>query len=126
MGPWTALLVLFLRSAPGQGADTAAVVFPGAIRTDWNDYAWPTEAGRIVTSTFGEYRISHFHAGIDISSGDMQGYAVFASRSGYVSRIRISPTGYGKILYIRHPDGFTTTYAHLERFSPALDARAAA
>lgn len=98
----------------------------GQIHTDWNDYAWPTEAGRIVTSTFGEYRASHFHAGIDISSGDVQGYGVFASRSGYVSRIRISPTGYGKILYIRHPDGFTTTYAHLERFSPALDARASA
>lgn len=97
----------------------------GSPRTDWNDYTWPTEAGRIVTSTFGEYRRFHFHAGIDISSGDVSGYRVVASRSGYVARIRISPSGYGKILYIRHPDGFTTTYAHLERFAPALDERAA-
>ena len=112
MGTGAALLMLFLLGAPS-----------GA-RTDWNDYAWPTEAGRIVTSTFGEYRPSHFHAGIDISSGDMSGYAVYASRAGYVSRIRIAPSGYGKILYIRHPDGFTTTYAHLEKFAPAIDARA--
>jgi hypothetical protein len=54
----------------------------------------------------------------------MSGYAVYASRAGYVSRIRIAPSGYGKILYIRHPDGFTTTYAHLEKFAPAIDARA--
>jgi hypothetical protein len=126
MGPWTALLILFLQSAPGRTTDAPAVPPPEQAHIAWNDYAWPTEAGKIVTSTFGEYRSSHFHAGIDISSGDMQGYGVFASRSGYVSRIRISPTGYGKILYIRHPDGFTTTYAHLERFSPTLDARAAA
>jgi hypothetical protein len=115
MGPGPALLFLCILNTSGQ--DSA--------KTDWNDYAWPTEAGRIVTSTFGEYRRTHFHAGIDISSGDVQGYGVFASRSGYVSRIRISPVGYGKMLYIRHPDGFTTTYAHLGRFSPAIDARAA-
>ena len=120
MGPRAACLVLLLSGAsPGNASGQDAA------KTDWNDYAWPTEAGRIVTSTFGEYRRTHFHAGIDISSGDVSGYGVFASRSGYVSRIRISPVGYGKMLYIRHPDGFTTTYAHLEKFSPAIDARAA-
>ena len=115
MGAKVAFLFLLIARPPPLDA-------PG---TDWNDYAWPTDAGRIVTSTFGEYRRTHFHAGIDISSGDASGYGVFASRSGYVSRIRISPVGYGKILYIRHPDGFTTTYAHLEKFAPAIDARAA-
>ena len=98
--------VLLLLAAPqilvfGQRAGA------GDRHSDWDDYAWPTEAGRIVTSTFGEYRRSHFHAGIDISSGDVTGYRVVASRSGYVSRIRISPVGYGKMLYIRHPDGFS-------------------
>lgn len=122
-----AMILLFLL----QGARAGSGTEPSAPRSPfpagaWDDYAWPTAAGRIVTSTFGEYRSLHFHAGIDISSGDMAGYGVFASRDGYVSRIRISPTGYGKILYIRHRDGFTTTYAHLEKFAPAIDARAAA
>ncbi len=132
MDPRTALLVLLIvntsaLNATGQaksGMQSPQADRP-APKTDWDDYTWPTEAGRIVTSTFGEYRRTHFHAGIDISSGDVSGYGVFASRSGYISRIRISAVGYGKMLYIRHPDGFTTTYAHLEKFAPALDARAA-
>ncbi|MEW6509430.1 MAG: M23 family metallopeptidase [Bacteroidota bacterium] len=97
-----------------------------SLTTDFHDYAWPTEAGRIVTSTFGEYRRTHFHGGIDISSGDITGYGVRAARDGYVARMRIGATGYGKMLYVRHPDGFTTTYAHLQRFAPAIDARAEA
>jgi hypothetical protein len=126
MGPQAVLLVLLiLRNAAGPEPQQAGPSVRDTVKTDWNDYAWPTAAGRIVTSTFGEYRLTHFHAGIDISSGDLPGYGVFASRSGYVSRIRVSPAGYGKILYIRHADGFTTTYAHLEKFAPAIDARAA-
>ena len=126
MGPQAALLVLLIvRTATGLQPQQNDPSGRDTVKTDWNDYAWPTAAGRIVTSTFGEYRRTHFHAGIDISSGDVSGYGVFASRSGYVSRIRISPAGYGKILYIRHTDGFTTTYAHLEKFAPAIDARAA-
>lgn len=93
------------------------------IRTDLNDYQWPTDAGHVVTSTFGEYRSTHFHGGIDISTGDVTGYRVFASRSGEVERVVVSPTGYGKMLYLRHPDGYSTTYAHLLRFSPAIERR---
>jgi hypothetical protein len=125
MGQGAAFLFLLLHTTSGMQSARTGTPPPPTVKTDWNDYAWPTAAGRIVTSTFGEYRRTHFHAGIDISSGDVTGYGVFASRSGFVSRIRISPVGYGKILYIRHPDGFTTTYAHLEKFAPAIDARAA-
>lgn len=126
MGPVTAVLFLLLQTTSGVQSRETGSSAASTGKTDWNDYSWPTAAGRIVTSTFGEYRRTHFHAGIDISSGDITGYGVFASRSGFVSRIRISPVGYGKILYIRHPDGYTTTYAHLEKFAPAIDARAAA
>ena len=97
-----------------------------AAATDFDDYIWPTDAGKIVTSTFGEFRATHFHAGIDISSGDLTGYKVFAARRGYVSRILVSPEGYGKMLFIRHPDGFTTTYAHLARFFGGIEDRARA
>jgi hypothetical protein len=95
-----------------------------ALATDLADYRWPTEASRIVTSTFGEYRSSHFHAGIDISAGDVTGYRVFASRAGEVVRIRIGATGYGKLLVVRHADGYTTSYAHLQKFAGAIEERA--
>jgi hypothetical protein len=94
-----------------------------SIRTNVADYVWPTDAGRIITSTFGEYRRTHFHAGIDISTGDRTGYKVFASRGGSVARVIVDADGYGKALFIRHRDGYTTTYAHLQRFAPRIEAR---
>ncbi|MGA9117325.1 MAG: M23 family metallopeptidase [Bacteroidota bacterium] len=97
---------------------------PGAPREPaWGDYAWPTDAGRKLTSTFAEFRRTHFHGGVDIGTGSSTGFRVFAMQEGYVERIRVSPVGYGKMLYLRHPDGFTTTYAHLERFAPGLEER---
>ena len=92
-----------------------------SVNTDLSDYVWPTDAGNIGTSTFGEYRRTHFHEGIDISTGNTTGYRVFAVRDGYVARIRISPVGYGKMLYVRHADGYYSTYAHLSHFSREID-----
>ncbi|MGB5875120.1 MAG: hypothetical protein WBH56_15480, partial [Bacteroidota bacterium] len=66
-----------------------------SIRTDLSDYLWPTDASNTITSTFGEFRRTHFHAGIDIRTHDRTGFPVFASRDGYVSRIWASPNGYG-------------------------------
>jgi hypothetical protein len=86
-------------------------------------YLWPTDAGTVVTSTFGEYRSTHFHAGIDISTGDDTGYRVFAVLDGDVRRVTITATGYGKILRLRHADGTMTGYAHLRGFAPAIEAR---
>ena len=106
------------------GITTSTPVNPyDSIKTDLSDYIWPTTA-RKVTSTFAEFRRTHFHGGIDIGTGSMTGYPVFASRDGYVARIRVSPNGYGRMLYLRHRDGYYTTYAHLERFAPALNKRA--
>jgi hypothetical protein len=87
-------------------------------------YHWPTSASTIVTSSFGEYRDGHFHAGIDVSTQDGIGYPVFAASDGYVARIRISATGYGKMLYVRHADEYTSTYAHLDRFAGSVAERA--
>jgi hypothetical protein len=91
------------------------------LSTDVSDYIWPTNASTIITSSFGDYRRTHFHGGIDISTNNQRGYPVYASRSGHVSRIRISPYGYGKMLYVRHPDGYVTTYAHLQKFNNEID-----
>jgi len=95
-----------------------------SLRAPQVTYRWPIEGEHIVTSTFGEYRRTHFHAGIDISTGDATDYRVGAAGDGYVSRIRVMPVGYGKILYVRHSDGYTTTYAHLARFAPQIESRA--
>lgn len=87
-----------------------------------DDYMWPTDASRVITSTFGEYRQTHFHAGIDISTNNKTGYKVFAAQDGYVWRIEVSSNGYGKMLYIKHKGGYITAYAHLKRFNNEINA----
>jgi hypothetical protein len=113
---------------PSRLGDKLAEIYApfDSIRTDLEDYAWPTEASVILTSGFAEFRNTHFHAGIDISTWNRTGYKVFASRDGYIARIRISPYGYGKMLYVRHADGYYTTYAHLQRFNDTIEAYARA
>ena len=93
-----------------------------SLRTDLGDYAWPTDASRKMSSAFASFRTMHFHAGIDISTNGRIGYKVLASRDGYVSRISVSPYGYGKMLHVKHRDGFTTVYAHLRGFSTDIEA----
>ncbi len=93
---------------------------PDSVKGAFGDYIWPTDASRNVTSTFAEYRTSHFHGGIDISTHGHTGYKVFASRDGYLFRVRITPDGYGKMLYLRHPGGYVTTYAHLKGFNEEI------
>ncbi len=93
-----------------------------SLRTNLADYIWPTDAGRIVSSVFAEYRSTHFHGGIDISTGTKTGYKVFASRDGYIARIVVGPNGYGKMLWVRHADGYYSTYAHLRNFKEDIDA----
>jgi hypothetical protein len=93
------------------------------IRTDFSSYIWPTGEHRAITSSFGEYRETHFHAGIDISTRDRTGQPVMAARDGYVERILVSPSGYGRLLAIRHDDGYATVYAHLSGFNDRLERR---
>jgi hypothetical protein len=100
----------------GRSADAR----PDTAKANFADYIWPTDASRSITSTFAEYRTSHFHGGIDISTHGHTGYKVFASRDGYVFRVRITPDGYGKMLFLRHPGGYVTTYAHLKGFNEEI------
>ena len=88
------------------------------------DYFQPPVAHTLLLSgTFGELRPNHFHAGIDIkSSKGVAGDPVYAAADGYISRIKVDESGYGNAIYINHPNGFTTVYAHLDRFSDALAA----
>jgi hypothetical protein len=82
----------------------------------------PMDIPFVLSGTFAELRSNHFHSGIDIKTQQREGIEVVASASGYVSRIKIQHFGYGKALYIDHPNGYTTVYAHLQRFSKKIEA----
>lgn len=82
----------------------------------------PLEIPLVLSGTFGELRTNHFHAGLDIKTQKVEGHKVLSSADGYVSRINVSLWGYGNALYITHPNGYTTVYGHLQKFSPEIDA----
>jgi hypothetical protein len=88
------------------------------------DYLWPTEASTFLSSTFGETRAAHFHAGLDIKTWGREGYKVFATKDGHVHRIGISAKGYGKVIYLKHDDGSYSLYAHLQSFNTQIQAYA--
>ena len=83
-------------------------------------YQAPLDIKLLPSGSFAELRSNHFHAGIDFKTDKQIGKKVFASEKGFVSRIKVQRFGYGKALYIEHPDGKTTVYAHLSKFAPKI------
>ena len=73
-----------------------------------------------LSGTFGELRNDHFHSGLDIKTLQKEGIPVYAPADGYVSRIKVAHFGYGKALYIQHPNGYSTVYAHLREYAGAI------
>jgi hypothetical protein len=99
-----------------QPPDTTKLPFlSGDIR-----YLWPTSASDYMSATFGETRSAHFHAAVDIGTWGQRGYRVYATRDGIVSRVGVSPTGYGNVVYLKHEDGTFSVYAHLQDFVPEI------
>lgn len=82
----------------------------------------PLDITLILSGSFAELRNNHFHSGLDIKTQQKTGLNVYATAEGYVSRIKIQHYGYGKALYVTHPNGYTTVYGHLERFAPKIEA----
>lgn len=80
-------------------------------------YPNPVKIPIYLSATFGELRNNAFHAGVDIKTGGEIGKKVYAVADGYVSRIGVSPYGYGNVVYVTHNDGFMSVYAHLESFN---------
>ena len=85
-------------------------------------FSSPLDIPLILSGTFAELRSNHFHSGLDIKTQQRVGLKIKAAASGFVSRIKVSHFGYGKALYITHPNGYTTVYAHLQKFSPEIEA----
>lgn len=81
----------------------------------------PVRIPQLLSANFGELRVDHFHSGIDIKTQGVTGKEVVASADGYISRIGVSPVGFGNALYITHPSGYTTVYGHLDKFSTEID-----
>ncbi|MFY7758725.1 MAG: M23 family metallopeptidase, partial [Flavobacterium stagni] len=76
-----------------------------------------------LSGNFGELRPNHFHAGFDFKTQQREGLNVYAAAEGYVSRIKIATNGYGKAIYITHPNGYTTVYGHLQKAVGAIEAK---
>ncbi len=100
----------------------AGLLLPSAVPAGSSDphYLWPLAYKGCLTSSFAEYRRNHFHAGIDLSTNGKTGFKVRAIADGEVYRIRTSPYGYGKAVYLRLPDGRIAVFAHLSDFVPRI------
>jgi hypothetical protein len=97
--------------------------FGQEINVDTSDYVFPINPGNrnYLAGTMGELRGAHFHGGIDIRTGGQIGLPVYATHDGYIERIKISSAGYGHALYLKHTDGNSSLYGHLDRFNDELE-----
>jgi murein DD-endopeptidase MepM/ murein hydrolase activator NlpD len=86
------------------------------------DYFRPPLGIRLLLAgTFGEIRANHFHSGIDIKTGGVEGSPVYAVADGYVSRIKVSGSGFGHALYVTHPNGYVSVYGHLSKYNKNIE-----
>lgn len=99
---------------------TARLSLSGQTSYPKDYFTSPVDIPINLSGSFAELRANHFHSGIDIKTGGEEGLPVFACAEGYVSRIKVSSVGYGKAIYVDHPNGYTTVYAHLQKFSPEI------
>ena len=86
-----------------------------------NYFRNPLDIPSVLAGTFGELRSNHFHAGVDLKTQGKEGLKVFATADGFVSRIKVAQFGYGKTIYVSHPNGYTTVYAHLSKYADKIE-----
>ena len=91
------------------------------VEYDKTQFISPLHIPLILSGNFAELRSNHFHTGLDIKTKGSEGYRIYAVDSGFVSRINISHWGYGKAIYVTHPNGYTSVYAHLSRFPNKIE-----
>lgn len=86
-----------------------------------NFFAWPLEAKIEIVANFGELRPNHYHMGLDCRTEQRENLPVIASADGYIARVKVESFGFGRSIYINHPNGLTTVYAHLNAFEEGLE-----
>ena len=82
----------------------------------------PVHFDALLAGNFGEPRPNHFHGGLDIKTQRQEGKAVYSIGDGFVCRVTKNLGGMGNAVYVRHPEGYTSVYGHLQRFAPAIEA----
>jgi len=113
---WLALFVMVLMVLP-----VNAQFFPGK-NYPQQYFGWPVAAAsKGIVANFGELRPNHYHMGLDCRTDQKQNLPVLAAADGYIAKVKIEPYGFGRAIYINHPNGFTTLYAHLNNFNPELE-----
>lgn len=85
-----------------------------------NYFISPMDTPLYLSAPFGSLRDNHFHSGMDIRTFEKEGLPIYAIADGYVSRIKVSAIGYGKAVYINHPNGYTSVYAHLLKYEGTI------
>lgn len=90
-------------------------------QSDSTRYRYPLNLEPLYSAGFAEMRPNHFHSGVDLKTEGVEGHSLYSIADGEVVRIGVQPGGYGRVLYIQHPDGNTSVYAHMQRFSEPVE-----
>jgi hypothetical protein len=120
MGP-IRLKICWLLSLLMLGFSSKSQLFP-AKNYPTNYFIWPVKSLEAIVANFGELRPNHYHMGLDCRTEGRVNVPILAAASGFIAKIHIDATGFGRTLYVQHPNGFTTVYAHLNDFYPELEA----
>ena len=86
-----------------------------------NNFGKPFKLNLLISGNYGELRPNHFHSGLDFKTNGKENQEIISIGNGYVSRINISTWGYGKAVYITHPNGYTSVYAHINKFNTEIE-----
>ena len=89
-------------------------------QVDKTTYHSPLSIPLKLSASFGDIRPNHFHMGVDFRTDGKVGLSLFSIEQGYVSRIKITPLGYGRVIYVNHPNGVTSVYAHCSAFEKSI------
>ncbi|MFM6976482.1 MAG: M23 family metallopeptidase, partial [Sphingobacteriaceae bacterium] len=111
-----ALSILFLWPILMQAQTQVPAKYPAG------EFRYPMDLAPAVAGSFGDFRPNHFHSGLDFRTNQREGYPVYAVADAYVSRLRVQIGGFGQAIYLDHPNGYTSVYAHLKAYSPEIAA----
>ncbi len=118
IGKYISVALIILMTLTAANAPDLSKVIPAK-----NFFGAPVGGKMMLSGNFGELRNNHFHEGLDIKPATSKvGDPILAAGEGFVSRVLVSPRGFGNCIYIDHPNGYTTVYAHLDKFNDKLSA----